>query len=103
MAIRIRYDKNIGEIKKLMTSAEMAAFLQGIAEAAVPYARAISPRDSGDYEESFKVTSVRRGGPRNNRAEARITNTSDHATAVEFRNHGGQRVLGRVVDHIEGN
>lgn len=102
MATRIRYDKNIGEVNKLMTSPEMAAFLRSIAEKAVPYAKAISPRETGDYEESFSVTSVRRGGPRKNRAEARITNTSDHASAVEFTNHGGHRVLGRTVDHIEG-
>jgi hypothetical protein len=94
---RIRYVKDIAGTRKLMTSPQMQALLVARAEAGAAHARSIAPRQSGDYADSIKVTSRRRGGPRNNRAEARITATVPYANDVEVRH----RVLGRTVDVIE--
>lgn len=99
---RIRYVKSIQETNKLMTSEQMAELMKSIAEAAIPVAEGLSPVKTGDYIKSFKATAVRRGGPRRNRAEGRLINTSDHAADVEFTDEGGHRVLGRTVDFITG-
>ena len=93
----IRYVRNMGGLRKLMTSPEMLDFVTRRAEAGAEYARGIAPRDSGTYAGSIKVTSVRRGGPRRNRAEARVTATVPYANDVEVRH----RTLGRAVDAIE--
>lgn len=94
---RIRYQPDFAGTRKLMTSPEMAQVMKDRAERAMPYARGISPHDSGDYAAAFRVEVVRRGGPRRNRAEARLVNGLRYADDVERRH----RVLGRTVDHIE--
>ena len=93
----IRYVRDMGGLRKLMTSQEMKDFLVRRAEAGAEYARGIAPRESGTYAGSIKVTSVRRGGPRRNRAEARVTATVPYGNDVEVRH----RVLGRAVDVVE--
>lgn len=99
---RIKYSKSISGTNKLMTSPQMLAFLLTRAQAGLAYAQAVAPRESGDYAEAFEIGRARRrGGPRKNRAEVELVNTSDHASAVEWTNSGGHRVLGRTVDVIE--
>lgn len=97
MATGMRYVKDIAGTRKLMTSPEMQALMQRRAEQGAAHARQIAPRESGAYANSIQVTSKARGGPRNNRAEARITATVPYAVSVEIRH----RVLGRTVDAVE--
>ena len=99
----IRYEKDIRGTNELMTSPEMLAVMVAAAEAGKEFAERVSPRRTGDYAGSFRIETDLRGGPQHNRAEARLVNDSDHAAAVEWLNHGGERVLGRTVDVIEGN
>lgn len=94
---RIKYRANFSGTRKIMTSPEMAEIMRKRAESAKTTAEAIAPRDSGDYAGAFKVRVVRRGGPRKNRAEARLYNDVPYADDVERRHH----VLGTVVDYIE--
>lgn len=98
---RIRYRKSSKGTIELMTSPQMRAVMVAAAENAKPYAEAISEpfADSRHYIESFRVTSVRRGGPRHDRAEARLVNVADYGAAVESRH----QVLGHTVDYIEGH
>lgn len=93
---RVRYVRDPRGTNKLMTSPQMQQLMEKRARAGAAAARTISPRESGDYSEAFEVTGRRRGGPRRNRAEARLTNTAAYANDVERRH----RVLGRVVDNI---
>lgn len=98
----IRYEPDFRGTGEGMTSPEMLAVMLAAAEAGKAFAERIAPHRTGEYASSFRVEGVLRGGPRNNRAEARLINDSPHAAAVEWRNHGGERVLGRTVDVIEG-
>jgi hypothetical protein len=92
---------SIAGTNELMNGAEMVAVLRAAAEDGALYAAGIAPRDTGEYAESFRVESSTKAGPKHDRAEARLVNDSDHARQVEFVNNGGERVLGRTVDHIE--
>lgn len=94
---RIRYRPNFAGTRRVMTSPQMAEVMKRRAEAALPFAQGISPRESGEYAGAFRVEVVRRGGPRRNRAEARLINDAEYASDVERRH----RVLGRTVDQIE--
>jgi len=94
---RIRYVPSFAGTRKVMTSPEMAEVMRRRAEAALPVAQSFSPRESGEYAGAFRVEVVRRGGPRRNRAEARLVNDAAYARDVEYRH----RVLGRTVDQIE--
>jgi hypothetical protein len=97
MPPRIRYRQNRAGTRKIMTGEQMAEVMKKRAEAALPYAQNISPERSGAYKAAFRVETTRRGGPRGDRAEARLINDSVYAPAVERRHH----VLGRTVDQIE--
>jgi hypothetical protein len=97
----IRYEMNIAGTNELMNGPEMVAVLRAAAEDGAVYAAGIAPRDTSEYAEAFRVETATKAGPKHDRAEARLVNDSDHATMVEFVNHGGERVLGRTVDHIE--
>lgn len=90
-------------IAQLLVSPEMHRLVTAAANEGKRYAESISP-DAEPYGEgyiaSFEVQSglvEKVAGSR--RAVARLANTSDHATLVEYAN--GARVLGRTVDHIE--
>lgn len=98
---KIRYQMDLAGTNELMNAPEMVALLEAAARRGAQYASGISPRDENEYAESFRVESSTRSGPKHDRAEARIVNDSDHAAAVEWINHGGERVLGRTVDYIE--
>lgn len=97
----IEYREDIAGTNKLMTSPEMVAFMAAVAEEGKAFAKSISPVDLAEYLNAFSVETTAHGGPKRNRAEARLVNDSDHAGAVEWVNHGGERVLGRTVDHLE--
>ncbi|MCW2870891.1 hypothetical protein [Actinacidiphila oryziradicis] len=99
----IRYQEDIGGTNKLMTSPEMLAIMVAAAEAGKEFAKGIAPVKSGDYVSKFRVEGELKGGPRHNRAEARLVNDSEHAAEVEWRNHGGERILGKAADYIEGH
>jgi hypothetical protein len=99
---RIRYVPDRAGTNELMTSPKMLAGMVAAAEKGRAFAESISPRATGEYARSFTIESTRRGGPSRDRAEARLVNTAPHAAAVEWVNNGGERVLGRTVDFIEG-
>ncbi|MCW2904924.1 MAG: hypothetical protein JWO67_7189 [Streptosporangiaceae bacterium] len=103
MADRIKYEADYHGTRELMTSPEMLACMGAAAEQGKQFAVSISPRRTGEYSESFHVEGSTAGGPNRDRAEARLTNTSSHAADVEWRNHGGMRILGKTVDHIEAH
>jgi hypothetical protein len=102
MALKIRYEKDLRGTNEIMNGAAMQAVLLARAEAGKAHAISISPRMTGDYAASFETSVRAHGGPREDRAEAILANTSDHAADVEWRNHGGERILGRTVDFLEG-
>ena len=90
-------------IARLLVSPDMHRLVARAAAEGMRYARSISP-DAEPYGEgyiaSFRVEAGRTEKVAgSNRAAARLVNTSDHATLVEYAN--GARVLGRTVDHIE--
>lgn len=104
-------------IGQLMVAPEMQAALTSAAEAAIPFARAISPDApplTVGYVDSFEVD----GGHVENitkrpgrRAVAYLANTSEHATAVElgwdlehrqWTDQSGYHILSLVADHISG-
>lgn len=79
----------------LLTSPEVYAVLVTVANGVAARARAGAPVDSGEYVGSIHVESQQQGGGKNNdRAEARVVATADHAAAVEF---GNSRSRGRHV------
>lgn len=94
----IRYKEDIAGTNRLMRGPEMQAVLRAVAEKGADFARSISPERTGDYKASFHVEVRADGGPRHNRAEARIVNDSPHATEVEWRD--GYHVLARTADTL---
>jgi hypothetical protein len=90
-------------IGRLLVSQDMHRLVARAAAEGMRYAQSISP-DAEPYGEgyiaSFRVDTggtVKVAG--STRAVARLVNTSDHASLVEYAN--GSRVLGRTVDYIE--
>lgn len=98
---RIVYEPDLKGIGELLKSAQMEAMVRAAAEKGATFAESIAPRRSGRYARSFRLTSTRNGGPRQDRAEARVVNEADYWWAIEYIN--GERVLGRMVDYIEQN
>jgi hypothetical protein len=101
---KIYYKWDIAGTNELMNAPEMVAMLLAAAEKGGRYAAGIAPRriESDDhYADAFEVETSTHAGPAHDRAEARLVNTSDHATEVEWLDNGGHRVLGRTVDYIE--
>ncbi|MBG6089903.1 hypothetical protein IW256_004016 [Actinomadura viridis] len=47
-------------------------------------AEATAPVESGEYKNSFTVSSGARGGVRRDRAYGRVNNTAGHAVFVEY-------------------
>lgn len=94
---RSTYRPDHAGTRRLMTGPAMQAMLQARAEKGAAEARATAPRQSGDYAAGIEVDSTARGGPRRDRAEARIVATVPHSVSVEIRH----RVLGHAVDAAE--
>lgn len=94
------YEHDPRGLVKVAQSKEMGAAMVAIGKSAVAGVQAISPVDSGDYRDSFRVVpaTVRAGWKLDERAAARIENTSPYASDVERRH----KVLGRVASIIEG-
>jgi hypothetical protein len=92
---RVRYEHSYAGAGELLRSDFMLAEMKRRADLIEDVAIAIAPVDSGDYIESFRVHSTRRGGPNADRAQARVENVSDHAFYVEFgtSRQRGQHVL----------
>lgn len=91
----VRYSADYEGTGELMRSPEMQAVVREVAEKAMAYAESISPEYTGEYKASFEVTVTDRGGLRNDRAEAQLVNTSDHAVNVEWQD--GYHVLTRTL------
>lgn len=104
---RSHYEHNYRSFGREVLQAE---FMQNVMRARAVQIQAnaqqMSPVESGDYINSFEVTSgVRATGPRNKRrAFGRVTNTAPHAMAVEFGfgRTPRYRVLGRAAGTVIG-
>lgn len=90
---------------QLLLSPGMFDLVNAFADFGMRYAVSISPEDTGEYKDSFRVeegheiTLVTRDGHRSRRAAARIVNDAPHAPNVEWE--WGHAVLGRTIDAIE--
>lgn len=82
-----------------MRSPEMQSVMRQAAERAMEFAKTISPVRTGHYADSFEVTVVADGGPRGERAEARLTNTAAYAVNVEWQDN--RKVLTRTLGALE--
>jgi hypothetical protein len=98
MAGKSTFKPNYKGIGQLMNSPAMVELVRQRAEAAMAYAESISPERTGEYKASFEVTAGAHGGPKNDRAEARLTNTSPHAVDVEWKD--GYHVLNRTASAL---
>lgn len=88
----VQFRNHYDGMRQVLTSPAMQAEMRRRAEAAASVMRGAAPVDSGEYRNSFDVSSgIREDGKR---AVGRVVNTSDHAVFVEFGN-GSQR--GRYV------
>lgn len=82
---RPKFRSNYGGIGKMLRSKEMKAAMLARAERIKADAEVLAPRRTGDYARSFKVKAGQsRGAGDGRRAWAKVINTSDHATAVEW-------------------
>lgn len=80
-----KFRPRYGGIGKMLRSKEMKAAMVARAEKIKAHAEAGAPRRTGAYASSFKVQSGQSRGPGDGRrAWAKVINTSDHATAVEW-------------------
>jgi hypothetical protein len=95
---RITYKKSISGLNALMRSAEVRDVLRQAAERGAELAREISPVHTGEYRDSFTVTTQDVAGVHQDRAGARIVNSSPHAARVEWED--GYHVLARVADAL---
>lgn len=99
--------RGIGE---MLRADWMEAAMLAHVEKAKPRAEATAPvgdhsdgdEPPGTYKASFKTESTRRGGARNDRAEATLLNDSDHAIYVELgtSRQEAQHVIMRAM--VEG-
>lgn len=110
MAKKVRYEPDIKGLNKVMRGKPMEAGMRHQAQVGKQYAEAIADgiyaagqargdRPTGEYKESFRVSSTSSGGRRHDRAAGYLYNDSDHALLVEVVDD--HRVLGTVVDIIE--
>lgn len=85
-------NKGVGQLlRSEMIRAEMvrrAELIKSVAESIAPVGGASDPHP-GHYKSSFRVTSTLRGGRRQDRATATVSNTAYYARFVEY---GTERV-----------
>ena len=96
----IDYQPDIRGTNQVMNSSEMEAFIKAETEKAKLFAISISPHGSernGHYADRFETSVRKHGGPKNDRVEGELLNTSDYATAVEA-NH---QVLRKTISAVE--
>lgn len=94
----MRYEPDHAGIAKLLVSDDMGDVMRTVARAGQAFAESIAPDappHGAGYVASFDID-VEVQGP-NPRQTAILANTSDHAFAVELRDH----VLARTADFIE--
>jgi len=91
--MRYEPDHGLKGIGGLLVSDDMGDAMRTVAQAGMALAISNSPVESGEYKASFDIDVEVQG----DRKTAILANTSDHAFAVELRDH----VLGRTVDWIE--
>ncbi|WP_329520508.1 HK97 gp10 family phage protein [Spirillospora sp. NBC_01491] len=89
---RVKYEADRRSMRAFLSSPEMARIVEAVARKGQAAARALAPRDTGDYAGSLKVdVQVYR-----DRQLAVLYSTSPYAGLIEAR----ERVLGRAVDHM---
>lgn len=90
-------------IGDLLRSPQMQAEMLRRAEKIKGRAEATSPVETGEYAASWETSSGIKYA-KTSRAYARVTNTSDHAIAVEFgwKNTPRYRTLGKAIDAARG-
>lgn len=95
----MRYEPDHQGMQRILNTPAMANVAMSAARSGMTFAQSISPRRTGEYAQSFRVepTTVRiKGQPR---SAAHILNTSGHAQAVEWGEHG-HKVLGRTLEEL---
>lgn len=97
----VKYKPDIQGLGKVMRGKPMEGEMKHKAQVGRQYAEAIAQgfRRTGEYANSFRVSSTSAGGPHHDRAAGYLYNDSDHALLVEVVDD--HRVLGTVVDIIE--
>ncbi|WP_242882588.1 HK97 gp10 family phage protein [Actinomadura litoris] len=91
-----RYTPDLGAIRAMGSTTEIANALRDIAEEGARFAAGIAPRRTGRYAASF--TASARPGPEGVQ-EGVLENTAPYAEYVEWAND--DRVLGLTVDYLE--
>lgn len=94
------FKPNPSAVRDLARSSEIGDAVLARTEAGRAFAEAVSPRDTGEYADSWVVepdTILVDGMPR---AGARLVNTAPHAPFVEWVD--GYAVAARAMDVIEG-
>lgn len=89
----MRYVPDHKGVAALLRGDDMGDVVYAAGDLGAVYAASISPVESGDYISSFGVDTEVQG----DRQTAILHNDSDHAFAVELRDH----VLARTADWIE--
>ena len=84
---------------RILNSPAMSRVAVAAATAGARYARSISPKRTGEYARSFRVEPTRVKVRGQSRPAALIVNTSPHAQAVEWGEHG-HRVLNRTLAEL---
>jgi hypothetical protein len=95
-----RFNPDFRGLGELLRSQEMQTAMRATASKIAEAARATAPVDSGEYRDSFEVSSGVRESP-SRRAYGRVINETPYAASVEFGNSQGspaQHVLGRSID-----
>lgn len=103
----IRYvPASYGKFNPLLNTPELVEVLRQIAEKGIPIAIAMSPvgnpssdPHAGEYKASFIVEAGAHGGIHEDRAEAQLINTSDHAVNVEWQDN--YHVLSRTLEQLK--
>lgn len=96
MTVRLR--PSYQGMRALLTSRQMQAAMGGRAQLVDARARETAPVHSGEYRDSFTVTTgIRADGKR---AVGTVTNDSPHAHLVEFgsKDFDGQYILTNALD-----
>ena len=95
-----RYQPDREGIGQIMRSPEMELIVREIAEEGMAHAVGISPERTGEYKAGFRLTSTRRGGPKDDRAEAQVVNGALDRVLSDVVD--GHDVFRQALAHIEG-
>lgn len=80
------YEHNFAAFgKEVLQASFMLSAMRARATAVMSTAMAMAPVDTGEYESSFELSDgITAEYPKGPRVYARVTNTSNHAAAVEY-------------------